>query len=59
MQGIRSKQRQLVEMLTSKGYTQGTLKPSTQTILNGLIKDCADYERGKGPFNHDIKKESE
>ena len=55
MQGIRSKQRQLIEILTSKGYNQGTLKPSTQGILQGLIDDCAKYERRKGPFNHEVK----
>jgi len=53
MKGIRSKQRQLVEILTSKAYAGGTLRPSTKALLQELIEQCAKYERSKGPFNHD------
>ena len=53
MKGIRSKQRQLVEILTTKAYIEGTLRPSTQTLLQKLIEQCATHERSKGPFNHD------
>ena len=53
MKGIRSKQRQLVEILTSKAYAGGTLRPGTKALLQKLIEQCAIYERSKGPFNHD------
>ena len=55
MKGIRSKQRQLVEILTTKAYIEGTLRPSTKALLQELIEQCATYERSKGPFNHDVK----
>ena len=50
MKGIRSKQRQLVEILTTKAYIEGTLRPSTKALLQELIEQCATYERSKGPF---------
>ena len=53
MKGIRSKQRQLVEILTTRAYIEGTLRPSTKALLQRLIEQCAKYERSKGPFNHD------
>jgi len=53
MKGIRNKQRLLVELMTTKAYRQGTLRPSTQRLLDETIKQCAEYERNKRPFNHD------
>jgi len=55
MRGIRNKQRLLVELLTTKAHAQGTLRPSTQRLLDDTIKQCAKYERSKRPFNHDVK----
>ena len=55
MQGIRNRQRLLVELLTTKAYNKGDLRPSTQQLLDDTIRQCAEYERRKRPFNHDIK----
>lgn len=45
--GIRSAQHSLMSLLTSKGYLEGTLRPSTQKKLDELIEFCAAYERHK------------
>jgi len=36
-----------MSLLTSKGYREGTLRPSTQKTLDELIEFCAAYERHK------------
>ena len=53
MTGIRSKQRLLVELLSTKAYKQGTMRESTLKLLNETIEFCAEYERAKGPLNCD------
>jgi hypothetical protein len=42
--GIRSAQRGLLSILTTKGYREGTLASSTQQKLDELIEFCAAYE---------------
>jgi len=49
--GIRYAQSKLINILTSKGYSEGTLATSTQLILDDLIEFCAAYE------NHRISQE--
>ena len=53
MIGIRSKQRLLVELLSTKAYKEGTMKESTMKLLNETIESCVEYERSKGPLNCD------
>ena len=55
MNGIRAKQRLLVELLTTKAYREGTMRESTQKLLADTIEFISDYERQKSPFNHEIK----
>ena len=55
MKGIREKQRLLVALLTTQAYRNGTMRESTQNLLNETIEFCAQYERQKAPFYHDIK----
>ena len=43
--GIRSAQHDLMSILTTKGYREGTLASSTQQRLDELIEFCAAYER--------------
>ena len=42
--GIRSAQHDLLSILTTKGYREGTLAASTQKKLDELIEFCAAYE---------------
>ena len=42
--GIRSAQHDLLSILTTKGYREGTLASSTQQRLDELIEFCAAYE---------------
>ena len=42
--GIRYAQSNLISILTSKGYSEGTLAASTQQKLDDLIEFCAAYE---------------
>ena len=49
--GIRYAQSKLINILNSKGYSEGTLATSTQLILDDLIEFCAAYE------NHRIAQE--
>jgi predicted nuclease with TOPRIM domain len=55
MNGIREKQRLLVALLTTKAYSNGTMRESTQRLLSETIDFCARYERKKLPFPHDVK----
>jgi hypothetical protein len=55
MKGIREKQRLLVALLTTQAYRNGTMRESTQNLLDETIEFCAQYERKKAPFYHDIK----
>ena len=55
MQGIREKQRLLVEILTTKAFKNGTLRDSTRLLLEETIEFCAKYERSKRPFYHDYQ----
>ena len=55
MKGIRSKQRLLVELLSTKAYKQGTMKESTLKLLDETIEFCAKYERSIRPLNCDTK----
>lgn len=57
--GIRLAQSKLMGLLTSEGYRNGTLAPSTQDVLDGLIEFCGAYEEHRriqemndGDFEH-------
>ena len=43
--GIRYAQSKLMDILTTKGYREGTLAASTQATLDDLIAFCAAYEK--------------
>ena len=50
MKGIREKQRLLVQLLTTKAFNEGTMRPSTKKLLEETIAFCAKYENAKRPF---------
>ena len=56
MQGIRKKQRLLVELLTTKAYKTKSFRPSTQKLMIDTLDFCAKYERAKRPFNHEVNR---
>ena len=55
MRGIRKKQRLLVELLTTNAFRNGTMKESTKALLSDTIRDVAEYEQSKAPFNHECE----
>lgn len=57
MKGIREKQRLLVALLTTQAYRDGTMRESTRKLLSETIEFCAQYERNKAPFYHDMRGE--
>jgi hypothetical protein len=42
--GIREAEQTLISLLTTKGYREGILRPSTQKKLDELIDFCAAYQ---------------
>ncbi len=57
-QGIRERQRRLVEILETKAFKESGfagLRTSTLETLQSDIAFCAAYERAKRPFNHDVR----
>jgi len=54
--GIRYAQSKLINILTSKGYREGTLATSTQVVLDDLIEFCAAYENHR--ISQELKREA-